>query len=477
MQNPVNDARHEINRRILLIDDERPVHDAYHTVLAGSPVADAAFDDLEAEMFGDASEPSPAGGGEIAFELTSAHQGEEGVDLCKQAVESGNPFAMAFVDMRMPPGIDGLETVRRLWEIAPELQVVICSAYTDYSWDEVRAKLGYSSRLLILKKPFENVEVHQMAAALTEKWSLTRAAMTQMDQLEEAVTERTRDLEQAQKQLLQAEKMASVGQLAAGVAHEINNPIGYIASNLNTLGDYVADITRVLEAFSSLQDALESGAPDAVSKREAASAVAKEVDLPFLLEDLENIVSESTEGTDRVRKIVADLRDFSHADTPDIRAEDLNLLITKTLSVAQNEVKYKADLVTQLGDLPPVACFGGKLSQVVLNLVVNAAQAIAEHGVITVRTGVQGPHAWIEVQDTGSGMPPEVMSKIFDPFFTTKDVGKGTGLGLNLAYNIVESHGGNIGVESVVGQGTTFRIEVPIAGPATVKEVAHDQAA
>ena len=477
MKNTANESHNEINRRILLIDDERPVHDAYHTVLAGSKVGDADFDDLEAEMFGDAAEPAAAGGGEIAFELTSAHQGEEGVELCKQAVEADNPFAMAFVDMRMPPGIDGLETVRRLWEVAPELQVVICSAYTDYSWDEVRAKLGYSSRLLILKKPFENVEVHQMAAALTEKWSLARAAMQQMDHLEEAVTERTRDLEQAQKQLLQAEKMASVGQLAAGVAHEINNPIGYIASNLNTLGDYVADLTRVLEAFSSLQDALESGAADAVSKREAASAVAKEVDLPFLLEDLESIVSESTEGTDRVRKIVADLRDFSHADTPDIKEEDLNLLITKTLSVAQNEVKYKADLVTELADLPPVACFGGKLSQVILNLVVNAAQAIAEHGVITVRTGIQGADAWIEVQDNGSGMPPEVMSKIFDPFFTTKDVGKGTGLGLNLAYNIIESHGGSIDVESEVGKGTTFRIEVPIAGPPMAKEVAHDQAA
>jgi len=243
----------ETNRRILLIDDERPVHDAYRTVLAAAPAGDADFDDLSAEMFGDDAPSGQPEGGGLAFELISAFQGEQGVELCRAAVADGQPFAMAFVDMRMPPGIDGLETVCRLWEIDPNLQVVICSAYTDYSWDEVRAKLGYSSRLLILKKPFENVEVHQMAAALTEKWSLTRAAGLQMDNLEEAVTERTRELEQAQKQLLQAEKMASVGQLAAGVAHEINNPIGYIASNLNTLSDYVADLTRVLQSFVALQ--------------------------------------------------------------------------------------------------------------------------------------------------------------------------------------------------------------------------------
>ena len=467
-----------INRRILLIDDERPVHDAYHTILAADATDDSDFDALSAEMFGDDAPPQQPASGGVAFELTSAYQGEEGVELCSAAVAAGKPFAVAFVDMRMPPGIDGLETVCRLWEVDPELQVVICSAYTDYSWDEVRAKLGYSSRLLILKKPFENVEVHQMAAALTEKWSLSLAAGLRLETLDEAVTERTRELEQAQKQLLQAEKMASVGQLAAGVAHEINNPIGYIASNLNTLTDYVSDLTQVLQAFVAWQESADAGAEDAEARRAAAAALAKKVDLDFLLEDLESLVCESTEGTDRVRKIVSDLRDFSHADTPDIKAEDLNQLIEKTLSVAQNEVKYKADVVTAFGEIPPLPCFGGKLSQVVLNLVVNAAQAIEEHGVITVRTGVEEGKAWISVADTGRGMPPEVMSKVFDPFFTTKDVGKGTGLGLNLAYNIIQSHNGSIGVESEVGRGTTFRIELPLAGPGEVaKEVSHDQAA
>ena len=476
----MTDALNDINRRILLIDDELPVHDAYRKVLAGGPKRDADFDDLEAEMFGD--DVAPAADAGIAFELTSTHQGEEGVAACQKALADGNPFAMAFVDMRMPPGIDGLETVRRLWEVAPDLQVVICSAYTDYSWDEVRATLGYSSRLLILKKPFENVEVHQMAASLTEKWSLARAAAAQMDNLEQAVSERTHDLEQAQKQLLQAEKMASIGQLAAGVAHEINNPIGFISSNLNTLGDYVTDLTQALTAYVALQNAVEAQGsdppPEVVAKREAAAAVAKQVDLDFLLEDLENIVTESTEGTDRVRKIVADLRDFSHVDEDEVKPEDLNQIITKTLAMAGNEVKYQAEVKTELGELPALPCYGGKLAQVVLNLVVNAAQAMESMGVITVRTGVLDQKVWIEVADTGCGMPPEVMAKVFDPFFTTKDVGKGTGLGLNLAYNIIQSHEGTIGVESEVGRGTTFRIELPVAGPSPQsKEVARDHAA
>ena len=462
MPDPLNN----INRRVLLIDDEAPLHEAYHKILCPAPTGSAAFDDLEAEMFGDAAaDESSAETSGIVFELTSASQGEEGLEHCKQAVAAGRPFAMAFVDMRMPPGWDGLETIVRLWEADPHLQVVICSAYTDYSWDEVRKKLGYSSQLLILKKPFENIEVHQIAAAMTEKWSMTQAANFQMEQLEEAVSERTRDLEQAQNQLLQAEKMASIGQLAAGVAHEINNPIGFIASNLKTLGDYVADLTQVLNSYTALENAVDVQSPDLAAKRAAAAAIAKEVDVDYLIEDSGNLVLESVEGTQRVRKIVADLLDFSHVDKDTVKPEDLNTLITKTLSMAQNEVKYKAAVTTELGTLPPVTCYGGKMSQVVLNLVVNAAQAIEQQGQIVVRTGAQGPSVWIEVADTGSGIPPEILDKIYDPFFTTKDVGKGTGLGLNLAYNIIQSHEGTITVQSEVGKGTTFRIEIPIEGP------------
>jgi len=469
------DDMNTINRRILLIDDERPVHEAYHKILAPKPPVDTGFDELEAAMFGDEDDGSQAAeasgtGGSIDFELSSAHQGQEGVEMCQAAMTEGRPYAMAFVDMRMPPGIDGLETIVQLWEIDPSLQVVICSAYTDYSWDQVRDRIGYSSRLLILKKPFENIEVHQMAAAFTEKWSLARTVAAQVDTLEHTVEERTKDLKQAERQLMQAEKMASIGQLAAGVAHEINNPIGFIASNLGTLGTYVDDLNKVFTNFTDLQQAIATRSPDIQAKHEAAAATAKQVDLDFLLQDLQSIVAESIEGTDRVRKIVSDLRDFSHVDDDTIKPEDLNQLITKTIGMAHNELKHKAEIKTELGELPPVHCNGGKIAQVVMNLVVNAAQAIETSGTITVRTGILGSRVWLEVEDTGCGMDPEVMSKVFDPFFTTKDVGEGTGLGLNLAYNIIDAHNGSINVKSQVGKGTTFRIKMPIDEPGSAKK-------
>jgi len=290
-------------------------------------------------------------------------------------------------------------------------------------------------------------------------------------------------IEQQQSQMLQNEKMASIGQLAAGVAHEINNPIGFISSNLNTLGEYLADLKAVLAAYQDLEDAVKTGSESAASQCQKAEATCKQVDLPFLIEDLENLMSESIEGTGRVRQIVADLRDFSHVDSPDLSVEDINAMLEKTLNVAHNELKYRASVATEFGDIPDVACFAGKLTQVFLNLIVNAAQSLEESGTVAVKTGCSngGSHVWIEITDTGCGIPEENLKRIFDPFFTTKDVGKGTGLGLNLAYNIIQSHDGNIVVDSVVGQGTTFRITLPAQGPKTSensgKEHPHDQAA
>ncbi|MEM1108451.1 MAG: ATP-binding protein [Planctomycetota bacterium] len=296
-------------------------------------------------------------------------------------------------------------------------------------------------------------------------------------------------IEEQQSQMLQNEKMASIGQLAAGVAHEINNPIGFISSNLNTLNEYLDDIKAVLDAYQELKDATQNGG-DSAEAASKVEAVCKEVDLPFLIEDLDSLIAESVEGTGRVRQIVADLRDFSHVDSPDLGVEDLNVMLEKTLNVAHNELKYQATVKTEFGDIPEVACFGGKLTQVFLNLIVNAAQSLDEAGTVTVRTGCSDDRqdVWVEVADTGCGIPEENLKRIFDPFFTTKDVGKGTGLGLNLAYNIVQSHDGKIDVDSVVGKGTTFRINLPAKGPKATqtpgtpgnpedKELAHEQAA
>lgn len=285
-------------------------------------------------------------------------------------------------------------------------------------------------------------------------------------------------IERQQSQMLQNEKMASIGQLAAGVAHEINNPIGFISSNLNTLGEYLTDLKQVLDSYQELQTAALDQA-EMAAQAQKTQAVCKQVDLSFLIEDLDSLISESIEGTGRVRQIVADLRDFSHIDSPELGIENINVMLEKTLNVAHNELKYLATVETEFSEVPDIHCYGGKLSQVFLNLIVNAAQSLEEAGTVTVRTGQENNSVWIEIADTGCGIPEENVKRIFDPFFTTKDVGKGTGLGLNLAYNIIQSHDGAINVDSVVGKGTTFRIELPIAGPklSENEEKLHEQAA
>ncbi len=274
-----------------------------------------------------------------------------------------------------------------------------------------------------------------------------------------------KEVEQLHNQLMQSDKLASIGQLTAGVAHEINNPIGFISSNLNSLGEYAEDLGQVLTAYEKLLgECLAEGSSSNATAQEV-DRLKREVDIEFIMSDLANLLKESTEGAQRVRQIVADLRDFAHADTPDTSEEDIHALIDKTINVAWNELKYKTEVVKEYGEVPAISCFAGRLGQVFLNLLVNAAHAIDERGTITIRTGHEGANAWIEVSDTGSGIPEENRARIFDAFFTTKPLGKGTGLGLNLAHEIVTAHGGTITCESTVGTGTTFHIELPIAGP------------
>ena len=213
------------------------------------------------------------------------------------------------------------------------------------------------------------------------------------------------------------------------------------------------------------------------AKIEEADRIREDVDFDYVLSDLGSVVTESIEGADRVRKIVADLRDFSHVDSPEVTQANVNELIEKTLTVAANELKYKAEIVKDLGDVPPIPCFGGKLGQVLLNLLVNAAQAIEGRGTVTVRSGHDGGTVWIEVADNGCGIPEENLSSIFDPFFTTKAVGSGTGLGLHLSFKIIEAHGGRIFANSKMGEGTTFRIELPVSGPPERKESQVERAA
>ena len=266
-------------------------------------------------------------------------------------------------------------------------------------------------------------------------------------------------LSEAQEHLLQNEKMASIGQLAAGVAHEINNPIGYVHSNIGALEIYLNDLFLILDAYATTEDVLTDAAAHAELQRLKA-----ELNLDFLRTDIPLLMAESKEGISRVSKIVQDLKDFSHVNSSqEWKWVDLHQGLNSTLNVVNNEIKYKAEVVKEYGILPEIECLPSEINQVFLNLLVNAAHAIAdaERGIITLRSGCDDRYVWIEVADTGSGISPENLKRIFDPFFTTKPIGKGTGLGLSLSYGIVTKHGGSIEVDSKVGIGTTFRVILP----------------
>lgn len=308
--------------------------------------------------------------------------------------------------------------------------------------------------------------VEDRTAELAQVNQTLRADVARREQAEGDLIERNAQLNalnaqlsSAQEHLIQSEKLASIGQLAAGVAHEINNPIGYIFSNFGSLEKYLADLFRMLAAY----EASEATHSDAQTLADI-TALKNAVDLEFLKEDIPTLMHESKEGIVRVRKIVQDLKDFSHVDaTLEWQFANLNQCIDSTLNVVNNEIKYKADVVKEYGELPDVQCMASQVNQVVMNLVVNAAHAIGtERGQITVRTGVVGSNAWFEVQDTGSGIPKDVLPRIFDPFYTTKAVGKGTGLGLSLSYGIIQKHSGTVEVHTETGVGTTFRVTLPI---------------
>lgn len=273
------------------------------------------------------------------------------------------------------------------------------------------------------------------------------------------LTEVNEKLSMATLQLMQSEKLASLGQLSAGIAHEINNPIGYIHSNLGVLGKYLAELFEVLAIYETAEPSI--GEP---AIKEELAATKEKIELDFLKTDVLVLMKESVDGIKRVKEIVQNLKNFSRVDTDlNWAFSNLHQGIDATLKVINHEVKYKADIVLEYGDLPEIECHLSELNQVFLNLIVNSAQAIgSERGVILIRTRVAGENVVVEIKDNGTGISKENIEHIFDPFFTTKPVGKGTGLGLSISYGIIQRHNGHIEVESEPGSGTLFRITLPI---------------
>ena len=568
------------NRRILLVDDMASIHEDFRKILA-PPVSTVDLGADEEILFG-----KPTCTASMHFEMESAYQGAEALEKVRAARLINLPFAMAFVDMRMPPGWDGVETIERLWSEDPKLQIVVCSAFTDFDWMDVLARLEVHDRLLILKKPFDAIEVYQFANALTVKWQMTEQAAFKTEILEQAVLERTQALQQSRemfrlmaestkaipftldltrscfpyigaqgiansgipeaqwkepgaldiviprdsnpeirqrfdecdsgpfefvtaltqpggrrtevrwtgtcewasdvkylrglmlditefrrlgRELAAAQKLESVGRLAAGVAHEINTPVQYVSDSVQFVRTSMADIGTVVQSYRELQRAVQSSG-DIIEAARLAAAAEAAADLDYILENAPLALNSAIDGLGRVATIVRSMKEFAHPDQAHKTYADLNQAIQSTLVIASNEFKYLAEVETEFGELPPVQCYLGEINQVVLNLLVNAAHAIADVvkdtkilGKLTVRTRLDGKEVEIAISDSGTGVPVDVRDKIFDLFFTTKEVGKGTGQGLALAHSvIVKKHGGTLRFESECGKGTTFFIRLPV---------------
>ena len=266
-----------------------------------------------------------------------------------------------------------------------------------------------------------------------------------------------KQLKESQAQVIQQEKMASIGLLAAGVAHEINNPMGFITSNLSSLGKYTDKLIQFIEFQGQ---ALDKCADETTRAKLAEQK--QQIKLEYLVADLRDLITESLDGSRRVSKIVQDLQTFSRADSNEVVPSDLNETIMRTINMVRNEIKYVAELELRLENLPPVICQPQQIGQVIMNLLINAAHSIHGMGLITLATSQVGDSVEISVTDNGCGISADHLEKIFEPFFTTKVAGRGTGLGLAISNDIVKKHGGELLVESTSGKGTTFTVRLPI---------------
>lgn len=446
------------NSRILIVDDNPAIHEDFRKVLTGELRPHPELLEAEAALFGDELPPSS----NLDFELDSAFQGQEALEKVKGAVGKGRAYAAAFVDVRMPPGWDGIETVKRLWEVDPDLQVIICTAYSDYSWDEMLQKLGSSDNLVILKKPFDNVEVLQLAFAFTRKWQLKRQANLKLEELTRMVAERTAELEvansdlkremqervQAERQLRQAQKMEAVGQLAAGVAHDFNNILTVIHGHASML------LMRLGE-----------GNPSAKSASEIAASA------------------------DRAANLVRQLLAFSRKQLLQFRNVELGEVIRSVSGMLYQLVGERITLELQCAaNVAPIFADRGMIEQVIVNLALNARDALPRGGRILLGSRAvclsdseaarhpdarPGEFICLNVTDNGCGMDARTLGHLFEPFFTTKEVGKGTGLGLASVYGIVKQHQAWIEVKSQVGSGSTFEIFFPASTRQSPKPADH----
>lgn len=425
---------------MLVVDDNPDIHRDFRKILVPVEVPDD-LGELETALFGDRpTAPAPA-----PVELSFASQGAEALLMVEAAVAAGQAYDVAFVDVRMPPGMDGVETAVRIWQIDARVQIVMCTAYSDFSWEEMTERLGAGHSYLILKKPFDRVEARQLVQALTEKRALLLEREARLVELDRLVRERTDELAQAnavlaqemrqrlmtEQQLAQSQKLEALGRLAAGMGHEINNPLSYVLSN-------VEEASMMLEPGKPLGDAER--------------------------DELRVMLDETAAGVQRISLLVRHLKLFSRSQPQPSRPFSVNDVVTSALTLVRNEIEHRANLVRALApDLPEVVGEPNRIEQVLINLLLNAAQAIPLGDAtgntvrVSTRRGLDD-EVVIEVADTGCGIAADDLERVFEAFYTTKPVGEGTGLGLAVCHSIVEAHGGRIAIDSKPGGGTTVTV-------------------
>ncbi|MBS1123324.1 MAG: hybrid sensor histidine kinase/response regulator [Deltaproteobacteria bacterium] len=420
---------------ILVVDDEQSILDSFRSLLdaPGSDPTVATLDELELALGGAPRVATE----QPRYRMHYARQGADAITACSSALASGAPLSVAFIDIQMPPGIDGVETAVQLWRQQPDLEIVLCTAHSTYSWQDILARTPRRDQLVILRKPFEPIEVRQLAACMSEKWHRGRELQRDMERLEAQVQREV--ARRLQIELGVSQKFESLGRLAAGIAHEINTPTQYIQSSLEFLAETIGDL-----------------------KPESGGETAE------LFDSMTGAIGDALSGVARVTAIVRSVREYAHTSDTQHDTVDLNRQIRMAAELAKSQYKYSADLVLDLGELPPVRGHADELGRAILNLVINAAQAITakrdggRRGRITITTRATASVVTVSVADTGTGIPDEHRARVFEPFFTTKSLGEGTGQGLAMVRAaIVDRHHGTIDFESVVGAGTTFHLSLP----------------